>query len=91
MWLQSCSTCFASKLNSGGRYVHTPPVSCEDSNRFCLHNNMYLDPKNKYKLEKDRDKISRVISENKIKLIYGLEENVICELKNCISKKSDTY
>jgi len=24
-------------------------------------------------------------------LIYGLEENVICELKNYISKKSDIY
>jgi hypothetical protein len=52
---------------------------------------LYLDPKNKYKLEKDRDKISRVISENNIKLIYGIQENIICELKNCISKKSDTY
>ena len=58
---------------------------------YLPEHNLYLDPKNKYKLEKDRDKISRVISENKIKLIYGLEENVICELKNCISKKSDTY
>lgn len=58
---------------------------------YLPEHNLYLDPKNKYKLEKDRDKISRVISENNIKLIYGLEENVICELKNCISKKSTIY
>lgn len=58
---------------------------------YLPEHNLYLDPKNKYKLEKDRDKISRVIYENKIILIYGLQENVICELKNYISKKSDIY
>ena len=34
MWLQSCSTCFASKLNSGGRYAHTPPNLIRVSRRF---------------------------------------------------------
>ena len=33
---------------------------------YLPEHNLYLDPKNKYKLEKDRDKISRVIYENKI-------------------------
>ena len=57
---------------------------------YLPEHNLYLDPKNKYKLEKDRYKLSKVISENRITLIYGLQENIICELKNCISKKQ-TY
>jgi len=61
------------------------------SDFYLSWHNLYLDPKNKYKLEKDRDKISRVISENQIKLICGIEENVICELKNCISKNFNIY
>jgi hypothetical protein len=43
--------------------------------------NIYLDPKNKFKLKKDEYKLSRVILENNIKLIYGLESDVICQLK----------
>lgn len=58
---------------------------------YLPEHNLYLDPKNKYKIEKDRDKMTRVIFENKIKLIYGLEEDIIFELKNCILKKSNIY
>lgn len=42
--------------------------------------NLYLDPKNKFKLEKDKYKLNKVINENKIKLLYGLEETIIKDL-----------
>lgn len=42
--------------------------------------NVYLDPKNKYKMENDRVKMERVIKENEIKLFWGLLENVKKEL-----------
>ncbi len=46
--------------------------------------NVYLDPKNKYLIEKDKDKIKRVIKENKIILFWGLLENVQKEIENFI-------
>jgi hypothetical protein len=44
--------------------------------------NLYLDPKNKYKMEKDQIKIERVIEKNKITLIWGLLDNVKNEVDN---------
>jgi hypothetical protein len=41
---------------------------------------VYLDPKNKYKIENDRIKMERVIKENRITLYWGLLENVKKEI-----------
>ena len=46
--------------------------------------NVYLDPKNKYKLEKDKYKLNQVIKENKINLIFGLENDILNKLKEMI-------
>lgn len=43
---------------------------------------LYLDPKNKYKIKLDLDKISRVLQENKIKLSWGLLEEVKKDIDN---------
>lgn len=48
--------------------------------------NLYLDPKNKFLLEKDEFKLTQVIKENNINLIYGSLDVVITELKNKILK-----
>jgi hypothetical protein len=48
--------------------------------------NLYLDPKNKFLLEKDEFKLNQVIKENNINLIYGTLDIVITELKNKILK-----
>jgi hypothetical protein len=48
--------------------------------------NLYLDPKNKFLLEKDEFKLKQVIKENTIDLIYGSLDIVIAELKNKILK-----
>lgn len=37
---------------------------------------VYLDPKNKYKMKQDRIKMERVVEENGIILFWGLFENV---------------
>lgn len=42
--------------------------------------NVYLDPKNKYLIEVDKYKINSVIKENRIRLFWGLLENVKKEL-----------
>lgn len=42
--------------------------------------NLYVDPKNKYKLKLDRYKLEQVIKEHKINLIYGLKNDVIDKL-----------
>ena len=42
--------------------------------------NVYLDPKNKYKMENDRIKMGRVIKENRITLLWGLLDDVKKEL-----------
>jgi len=39
--------------------------------------NIYLDPKNKYKLKKDQFKLAQVIKENNINLISGAEAEII--------------
>ncbi len=44
--------------------------------------NIYLDPKNKYLIEKDRKKIERVQSENNIKIVWGLKDTILTHLKN---------
>ena len=49
---------------------------------------IYLDPKNKFKLEKDRIKLNQVIKENDICLIYGLLSDVIQLLQTEINKKN---
>jgi hypothetical protein len=46
--------------------------------------NIYLDPKNKYLIEKDTFKINQVQKENNIKVIFGLQENIIEYLKQLI-------
>ncbi len=38
--------------------------------------NVYLDPKNKYRMGLDKSKMAAVIKENGIKLFWGLLENV---------------
>ena len=47
---------------------------------------VYLDPKNKYKLLNDQYKLDRVIKENKIKLFYGEIENIKKNIDNMICK-----
>jgi hypothetical protein len=42
--------------------------------------NVYLDPKNKYKIKQDQIKMERVIQENGIVLYWGLLENIKKEL-----------
>jgi YHS domain-containing protein len=42
--------------------------------------NVYLDPKNKYKMENDRIKMDRVIKENGIILYWGILENIKKEI-----------
>lgn len=44
---------------------------------FLEEHNVYLDPKNKFLIEKDTFKITQVQKENDIKVIFGLESNVI--------------
>lgn len=46
--------------------------------------NIYIDPKNKYKLEKDKYKLNQVVKENKINLIFGLENDIIISLNELI-------
>jgi hypothetical protein len=48
--------------------------------------NLYLDPKNKFLLEKDEFKINQVIKENNIDLICESLDNIIIKLKNKIFK-----
>jgi hypothetical protein len=47
---------------------------------YLPHYNVYLDPKNKYLKNVDEQKITRVIRENNIKLVWGLLEDVKKEL-----------
>jgi hypothetical protein len=44
----------------------------------------YLDPKNKYKMKLDGEKIKRVLQENKIKLLWGLLEDVKKEIDSLV-------
>jgi len=46
--------------------------------------NVYLDPKNKYLIEKDTFKIEQVQKENNIKVIFGLKNSIIEYLENLI-------
>lgn len=48
---------------------------------------VYLDPKNKYLIEKDTYKINKVQSENNIRVIFGLQENVISEVESLLKIK----
>lgn len=48
--------------------------------------NLYLDPKNKFLLEKDKFKINQVIKENNIDLIFGSLDDIIQQLQNKILK-----
>lgn len=45
---------------------------------------VYLDPKNKYLIEKDRFKIEAVMKEHDIKIIWGLKEDVFIGLRSLI-------
>lgn len=49
--------------------------------------NIYLDPKNKFKLEKDSYKLNQVIKENNIRLVYGLVSDVIQSLQIMLNEK----
>ena len=46
--------------------------------------NIYLDPKNKFLIEKDRFKINQVIKENGIVLVWGLLDDVLEKLKGVV-------
>jgi hypothetical protein len=48
--------------------------------------NLYLDPKNKFLMKKDKFKINQVIKENNIDLIFGSLDEVIRQLQNKILK-----
>lgn len=39
--------------------------------------NVYLDPKNKYLIEKDRAKIERAIAENNVRILWGVKDEVL--------------
>jgi len=47
---------------------------------------LYLDPKNKFLIPRDRYKINKVIEENNIKIIWGLLEDILKELNKIITK-----
>jgi hypothetical protein len=48
--------------------------------------NVYLDPKNKYKLNQDLFKLNQVIKENKINLIFGSVDQIKTNLNSIINK-----
>lgn len=47
--------------------------------------NLYIDPKNKYLLEKDQYKLNQVIKEHKINLIYGDIKDIIKILEGAVA------
>lgn len=49
--------------------------------------NIYLDPKNKFLIEKDKIKIERAQKENNIIIVCGLKDYVLNELKSLINKQ----
>lgn len=51
---------------------------------FLEEHNVYLDPKNKFLIEKDAFKITQVQKENGIKIVFGLESDVIKFLESLI-------
>ncbi len=49
---------------------------------------LYLDPKNKYLIEKDRFKIEAVMKENNITILWGLKDDVINSLSTILGNQS---
>lgn len=76
-WVRSKSIILWWTDESGGKRRYHPDF-------YLPEYDLYLDPKNKFLIEKDRFKMNQVIKENKITLIWGLLDNVLCELKEII-------
>lgn len=77
-WIRSRTIIFYWTDNKGNKRRYYPDF-------YLPELNVYLDPKNEYKLLCDKEKIQKVIKENNIKLITGSVENIINNLRRARS------
>lgn len=77
-WERSRKICFHWTDDSGDKRRYYPDF-------YLPEFNIYLDPKNKFLLIKDFDKLERVKVENGINLVYGLKDDVLNEVKKFLN------
>lgn len=77
-WIRSRKMLFRWTDSLGNKRRYYPDFYLPDFN-------VYLDPKNKYLMEKDREKIEAAQRENNIVVIWGLRESILSYLESLFS------